>query len=143
MATDWKLSLSCNSTAGSNEFVAADPNNLWQSRAQGTTAWNNAGNSTPHASPNDNLYVSVVDQGNSASPMTGVIIGGKAHGHGNQAQATPVTSPGNSARKSALIVSTASPNSGWSFGAFPLQQQGKFELTFAANLTSPTGSEQS
>jgi hypothetical protein len=77
MATDWKLSLSCNSTSASNAFVAADSNNMWQSRAQGTTGWNNAGNSTPQAKPNDNMYVSVVDGGNSASALIGVIIGGR------------------------------------------------------------------
>jgi len=48
MPTDWKLSLSCNSTDASNAFVAADSSNLWQSRPQGTTGWNNAGNDTPH-----------------------------------------------------------------------------------------------
>jgi hypothetical protein len=143
MATDWKLSLSCNSTSASNAFVAADSNNMWQSRAQGTTGWNNAGNSTPQAKPNDNMYVSVVDGGNSASALIGVIIGGRAHGHGNQAQVTPFTAPGNSSRKSALIVTTLSPSNGWLFGPYSIQQQGKFELTFAANLANPTGSEQS
>ena len=144
MATDWKLSLSCNSASASNAFVAADSNNLWQSRPQGTTTWNNAGNDTPRANANDNLYVSVVDSGNSASPMAGVIIGGRAHGHGNQAQVTPFTAPGNSSRKMALIPSTVSPSSGaFGFGPYQIQQQGKFELTFAANLASPTGSEQS
>jgi hypothetical protein len=143
MATDWKLSLSCNSADASNAFVAADTNNLWQSRTQGNSGWNNAGNSTPHANPNDNLYVSILDSGNSASAMTGVIIGGRARGHGNQPQVTPFTAPGNASRKTAVIVSTNSPNSGWLFGPYSVQQQGKFELTFAANLASPTGSEQS
>ena len=143
MATDWKLSLSCNSTDASNAFVPADSSNLWQSRSQGTSGWNNAGNSTPQSNPNDNVYVSVADSGNSASAMTGVIIGGRAHGHGNQSQVTPFAAPGNPSRKSAVIVSTVSASGGWSFGPFSVQQQGKFELTFAANLASPTGSEQS
>ena len=144
MATDWNLALTCNSTNGSNGFVATDPNNMWQSRTQGTTSWSNAGNSTPQANPSDNFYVTVTDTGNSTSNLIGVLIGGRAHGHGNQAQVTPFTAPGSSTRKTAAIISTNAPNGNtWQFGPVPVQQQGKFELTFAANLQNPTGSEQS
>jgi hypothetical protein len=144
MASDWKLSLTCNSGDASNAFVAADANNLWQSRAQGNSGWNNAGNSTPQAKPNDNVYVSVNDGGNSASSLISVVIGGRARGHGNQAQVTPFTSPGNPNRKSAALITTAQSNNGsWLFGPFSVQQTGRFELTFAANLANPTGNEQS
>ena len=144
MATDWKLSLSCNSGDASNAFVAADADNMWQSRTTGSSGWNNAGNSTPQANPNDNLYVSVVDGSNSSSAMIGVTIGGRTHGNPNQAQVTPFTAPGNPSRRAAVIVSPpVSASGGWSFGPYSVQQKGKFELTFAANLAAPTGSEQS
>ena len=145
MATEWQLGLGCDTTNGSNQFVAVDPENLWQSRTLGTTQWNDAGNGTPQAGAGDNVYVSVVDAGGSTSQLVGVLIASKAEGHSNQADVTPFRmNGGNSGPKAVVISATATPSgSTWVFGPYSVQQTGSFELTFAGNLVSPRGSEQS
>ena len=147
MATDWNLQLGCNSNAAGNSFAQSDSNNLWQNRTTGNTTWNNAGNGKPKAAIGDSVYVTVTDQGGSASGMAGFLVASKDKDHKNQAETTPFLMNGSTAgRKSTVIPQTVtgSTTNGvttWAFGPYSCQQNGKFELTFAANLTTTTGSE--